>query len=211
MFHAEQWAEAFLDICARQQAGASASGAAFDAAYEGLEALKTLSPLILGIKNHVSGISDAQQLDRMLRYSLKQAIKADKSADKSADLSADSFAENPGVEYACRLIFFLVRYGYIHHLTELTAKISDVLNKRRSVLTGILEAAFPVDQIYLDRFKDSLKAKFQVQDVALEVRIVPALLGGCRLRIGSDSWDGTLAKQLQRLEQVLEASSDGGA
>ena len=205
MFHAEQWAEAFLDICAKQGAGASGStgDAALAAAYEGLEALKTLSPLILGIKNHVSGISDARQLDRMLRHSLKQG-----SQQKTP---TDDFAENPGVEYACRLIFFLVQYGYIRHLTELTAKISDVLDKRRSVLAGILETAFPVDQIVLDRFKDSIKAKFQAQEVALEVRVIPALLGGCRLRIGSDSWDGTLVTQLQRLEQVLEASSDGGA
>ena len=189
MFHADTWAQSFLNVCA-----GSAAGSSTDAVIsEGLETLQALSPLILGIKSHVSGISAARQLDGMLRHSMKQA-----------NLKDISIEESPGVEYACRLIFLLVEYGHIAHLPALIEKIQEVLNKRRSVLSGILETAFSVDEVFEKQLKDSIKEKFQVREVVLDVRIQPALLGGCRLRIGGESWDGTLKKQLQGLGQVLE-------
>jgi F-type H+-transporting ATPase subunit delta len=49
---------------------------------------------------------------------------------------------------------------------------------------------------------DRLKRKFGA-DLTSEFIVDPTLLGGVRVRVGSDVWDGTLRNRLQRLEQEL--------
>ena len=40
-------------------------------------------------------------------------------------------------------------------------------------------------------------------DLTAEFRIDPKLLGGMRIRVGSDVWDGTVRNRLQQLQQQL--------
>jgi|ERR1051326_4636409 len=40
-------------------------------------------------------------------------------------------------------------------------------------------------------------------DLTTEFKVDPALLGGMRVRVGSDVWDGTVRSRLQRLQQQL--------
>ena len=47
-----------------------------------------------------------------------------------------------------------------------------------------------------------LKRKYG-EDLTTEFVIDPALLGGIRVRVGSDVWDGTLRNRLERLQQQL--------
>ena len=49
---------------------------------------------------------------------------------------------------------------------------------------------------------DRLKKKYG-GDLTTEFAVDPALLGGVRIRVGSDVWDGTVRNRLQRLEQEL--------
>jgi F-type H+-transporting ATPase subunit delta len=41
------------------------------------------------------------------------------------------------------------------------------------------------------------------QDVTTEFLVNPELLGGLRIRVGSDVWDGTVRNRLERLKQNL--------
>jgi len=47
-----------------------------------------------------------------------------------------------------------------------------------------------------------LKRKYG-SDLTTEFVVDPALLGGVRVRVGSDVWDGTLRNRLERLQQQL--------
>ena len=49
---------------------------------------------------------------------------------------------------------------------------------------------------------ERLKKKYG-KDLTSEFVVDPTLLGGLRVRVGSDVWDGTLRSRLQRLEQEL--------
>ena len=49
---------------------------------------------------------------------------------------------------------------------------------------------------------DRLKKKYGA-DLTSEFVVDPTLLGGVRVRVGSDVWDGTLRYRLKRLEQEL--------
>ncbi|HXP34810.1 MAG TPA: F0F1 ATP synthase subunit delta [Chthoniobacterales bacterium] len=47
-----------------------------------------------------------------------------------------------------------------------------------------------------------LKRKYG-NDLTTEFAVDPTLLGGVRVRVGSDVWDGTLRNRLERLQQQL--------
>jgi len=47
-----------------------------------------------------------------------------------------------------------------------------------------------------------LKKKYG-EDLTSEFAVDPILLGGVRVRVGSDVWDGTLRNRLERLQQQL--------
>jgi len=49
---------------------------------------------------------------------------------------------------------------------------------------------------------EKLKKKYGA-DLTSEFVVDPKLLGGVRVRVGSDVWDGTVRTRLQRLEQEL--------
>jgi F-type H+-transporting ATPase subunit delta len=49
---------------------------------------------------------------------------------------------------------------------------------------------------------ERLKKKYGA-DLTSEFVVDPTLLGGVRIRVGSDVWDGTVRNRLQRLEQEL--------
>jgi F-type H+-transporting ATPase subunit delta len=72
------------------------------------------------------------------------------------------------------------------------------LEKRRATI----ETAGEVDPKTSSELVDNLKKKYG-RDLTAEFLINPQLLGGMRIRVGSDVWDGTVRNRLERLEQQL--------
>jgi F-type H+-transporting ATPase subunit delta len=65
-----------------------------------------------------------------------------------------------------------------------------------------IEVASPLDDGTRSKILANLKKKYGSQ-LTTEFVNNPALLGGMRIRIGSDVWDGSVRNRLQRLEQQL--------
>ena len=65
-----------------------------------------------------------------------------------------------------------------------------------------IESAVKLDSQTSTQILDRLKRKYG-NDLTTEFSVNPALLGGMRVRVGSDVWDGTLQNRLERLQQQL--------
>jgi F-type H+-transporting ATPase subunit delta len=65
-----------------------------------------------------------------------------------------------------------------------------------------IESAMPLAPQTATAVVDRLKKKYGA-DLTSEFGVDPTLLGGVRVRVGSDVWDGTVRNRLQRLEQQL--------
>jgi len=64
-----------------------------------------------------------------------------------------------------------------------------------------IESASELDQNTSAQIVANLKRKYG--DLTTEFAVNPALLGGVRIRVGSDVWDSSVRNRLQRLEQEL--------
>jgi F-type H+-transporting ATPase subunit delta len=65
-----------------------------------------------------------------------------------------------------------------------------------------IESASQLSAEVSARVLKNLKKKYG-KDLTTEVVVKPELLGGMRIRIGSDVWDGTVRNRLERLKQQL--------
>ena len=67
--------------------------------------------------------------------------------------------------------------------------------ERRQVL---VESANPLDETSQSRVKSSLSRQYG-DDLTFEFKVTPELLGGMRVRVGNDVWDGSVKSRLDRL------------
>jgi F-type H+-transporting ATPase subunit delta len=70
---------------------------------------------------------------------------------------------------------------------------------------ALIESADELAPAASSRILSSLRRKYEF-DLTTEFRVNPELLGGLRIRVGSDVWDGTVRNRLERLEQNLAAT-----
>jgi F-type H+-transporting ATPase subunit delta len=65
-----------------------------------------------------------------------------------------------------------------------------------------IESATQLSPQVSSKVASNLKRKYG-DDLTTEFVVKPELLGGMRVRVGSDVWDGTVRDRLQRLQQQL--------
>lgn len=63
---------------------------------------------------------------------------------------------------------------------------------------AVIESAAPLDETTNSKILNDLRAKHG-SDLSSEFKVTPELIGGLRIKIGSDVWDGSVRHRLDRL------------
>jgi F-type H+-transporting ATPase subunit delta len=69
---------------------------------------------------------------------------------------------------------------------------------------AIIESAFPVDEDAVEAIKAAFRKKTGAREIRATVRIVPELIGGIRVTIGSAVYDGTTRSALDKLHEIIK-------
>lgn len=85
--------------------------------------------------------------------------------------------------------------SYVAILESFARQLRSELEKRRA----IVESATELDSGLRQQLQTSLNAKYG-RELTLEFVIKPDLLGGVRVRVGSDVWDGSVKARLENLK-----------
>lgn len=100
-------------------------------------------------------------------------------------------------EYSDRLVAEKPR-GYVGILKEFTRLVRLELQRRHAVI----ESAVSLEPDEAQRLQADLRQRFGT-DLTIEQLVNPALLGGLRVQVGSDVWDGSVSNRLQIFKQQL--------
>jgi F-type H+-transporting ATPase subunit delta len=87
---------------------------------------------------------------------------------------------------------------YINVLENYKRLLRLEVEKRRARIESAIELSSQTS----NKIVSNLKRKYG-NDLTAEFVVNPELLGGMRVRVGSDVWDGTVRNRLQRLQQQL--------
>jgi F-type H+-transporting ATPase subunit delta len=88
--------------------------------------------------------------------------------------------------------------NYISVLKNYKRLLRLEVEKRR----GTIETASEVDPAIRSEIVANLKRKYG-DDLGTDFHVDPQLLGGMRIRVGSDVWDGSVRNRLERLQHEL--------
>jgi F0F1-type ATP synthase, delta subunit (mitochondrial oligomycin sensitivity protein) len=84
--------------------------------------------------------------------------------------------------------------GYFEILKEFTRLVRLELSKRHAVI----ESAAELDAATVAEITGNLRKKFG-DDITTEFHVNPSLIGGLRVKLGSDVWDGSIRSRLASL------------
>jgi F-type H+-transporting ATPase subunit delta len=143
----------------------------------------------------------------MLRAALKEAGGPAKPAESAG---ASGGGEAKTAEITFRFLLLLVRRGFFGHTGRIIERIGVELDGLRGFLRAGLESPFPPEEDFKRELEAELAGKTGAQGVVFEVKIMPELLGGYRLRIGSEIIDASLRALLAKMEADLAASYTPG-
>jgi F-type H+-transporting ATPase subunit delta len=87
---------------------------------------------------------------------------------------------------------------YVELLKDYQRLLQLEVEKRRAVI----ESATPLNRSLGDRIIANLKARYG-DDLTTEFRTNPELLGGLRIRVGNDVWDGSVKSRLEQFREQL--------
>jgi len=88
--------------------------------------------------------------------------------------------------------------GYIDILHSFQRLVRLELEKR----TAIIESVSPLSAEIRDGLRADLQKKYG-EDITLEFTTNPGLIGGMRVKVGSDVWDGSVRAKLQALRESI--------
>jgi len=88
------------------------------------------------------------------------------------------------------------------HYIEVLKNYRRLLRLELEKRSARIETASEVDSAVRSEILANLKKKYGT-DLTAEFVVDLALLGGMRIRVGSDVWDGTVRGRLERLQQQL--------
>ena len=88
------------------------------------------------------------------------------------------------------------------HYVEVLKNYGRLLRLELEKRQAKIETASEVDPAMRSEVAANLKSKYG-DDLATDFHIDPQLLGGMRIRVGSDVWDGSVRNRLERLQHEL--------
>ena len=88
--------------------------------------------------------------------------------------------------------------NYVDALKNYKRLLRLELEKRHATI----ETATEVDSAVRSEIEANLKSKYG-NDLSTEFHVAPELLGGMRIRVGNDVWDGSVRNRLERLQHEL--------
>jgi F-type H+-transporting ATPase subunit delta len=86
------------------------------------------------------------------------------------------------------------------HYVEVLKDYQHLLHLEAEKRRAVIESATPLNRSLGDRIIENLKAQYG-EDLTTEFRTNPELLGGLKVKIGNDVWDGSIRHRLNELQE----------
>ena len=179
MENPKNWALAFVGAMETE-------GADLD---EGIFFMEILSAWAASLPGRVSGKAAAVKLEKIIRKGLSQTL-------------------SPAGETALRLLVLMCRKGMVHRAAAIISEAKKLRDKKQGILEVHAESAFPMEADMEERIKAEMIKQTGAKMVRMSSEVNGELIGGYRLMVGDLLLDGSIKKQLQRMESFLSQDVD---
>jgi F-type H+-transporting ATPase subunit delta len=88
------------------------------------------------------------------------------------------------------------------HYVDVLQDYQRLLRLEQEKRHAVIESASPLNRSVGDQVVNNLKSRYG-DDLDIEFRTNPELLGGIRIKIGDDVWDGSVRGRLHQLQEQI--------
>ncbi|MDR3200595.1 MAG: ATP synthase F1 subunit delta [Spirochaetales bacterium] len=111
-----------------------------------------------------------------------------------------------GVEAACRTLTLLVKKGLTKRVSLVLQEAEKIREAENGILNVVVDSAFALDEEFTTSLRGKIKEETAAREVRLNVRLMPRLIGGVRLHIGTECFDASVRGQLHKMAADLRAA-----
>lgn len=130
-------------------------------------------------------------------------MKLSKEARRlSRDLFQASFVDGKLDHGRVRTIVAKIAEERPRHFLDILKDYQRLIRLEVGKRHAVVESAVELDEQTRGELEQSLRAKYG-SDLSMEFKVAPELLGGLRVKIGSDVFDGSVRDRLDRLQAQL--------
>ena len=102
-----------------------------------------------------------------------------------------------------KFLGLLARNRRLAQLGNVIRAFNTLTARHRGEITAEVVSAHPLDDGQVDAIKQKLRARFG-SDIAVDLNVDPAILGGLVVKIGSEMIDGSIRTKLNNLAQAMK-------
>ncbi len=116
-----------------------------------------------------------------------------------------SALSRPALTLASRAVSAVSRDGKIEDAVSLTGNLRHMrrdLAAAGDALVATVQVAMPLGDAQAERLRDILSRRYQ-KNIHLQVSVDPSVVGGIKVRVGSQIFDGSLSTIIQQTKQKL--------
>jgi len=106
-----------------------------------------------------------------------------------------------------KILLLLADRDRLAILTEITHAFETLLMDHQKMIRAELVTALALSDDRVQAIRAGLKVATG-REVQLDTRVEPAILGGAVARIGGTVYDGSIARQLERMKETLTSATD---
>ncbi|RYD78165.1 MAG: hypothetical protein EOP84_14605 [Verrucomicrobiaceae bacterium] len=130
-------------------------------------------------------------------------MKLSKEARRmSRDLFRASFSDSKLDPNKVRMIAQKIGEAKPRHYMDVLKDYQRLIRLEVEKRHAIIESAVELDEATRSQLQQTLSAKYG-GDITTDFKVTPELIGGVRVRLGSDVWDSSVRERLNRLEAEL--------
>ena len=97
----------------------------------------------------------------------------------------------------------LIDKNRMNVVDEINDDYTRLVLRSQDTVVAVIESAFPLDDAIIEKLKIAFMKKTGAREIRTTIRIIPELVGGVRVIIGSKIYDGTTRSELDRLYETM--------
>jgi len=124
------------------------------------------------------------------------------SKQKKKSLLASVFSSADD-EHFLNFLKVLIDKNRMNVVDEISEDYTHLVLRSQDTVVAIIESACPLDDAIIEKLKMAFMKKTGAREIVATIKIVPELVGGVRVIIGSKIYDGTTRSELDRLYESM--------
>ena len=97
----------------------------------------------------------------------------------------------------------MCQWGHMDNIMDIFDAYDEEVLKSKNILKAELYCVCPPEKAQTDKIKETLKKKYGVSDVLLEVNTDEALMGGYRLEVNGVEYDKSVQGMIKALQNRI--------